>query len=54
MKNCIHLALSALSLVGLAACGGGSGSTVSQTPTGFSVEGGLCTFMKVVRLAQRV
>jgi hypothetical protein len=41
MKNVIRLALSALSIVVLSACGGGSDSTVSQTSTGFSVEGGL-------------
>lgn len=41
MKNRINLALGALSLVVLTACGGGSSSTVSPTPTGFRVEGGL-------------
>jgi hypothetical protein len=42
MKNMIRLALSALSIVVLSACGGGtSSSTVSQTSTGFTVEGGL-------------
>jgi len=42
MKNAIRLALSALSIVVLTACGGGtSNSTVSQTSTGFTVEGGL-------------
>lgn len=40
MKKLIHAAVSALSVLVLTACGGGS-STVSQTPTGFSVEGGL-------------
>ena len=41
MKNAIRLALSALSIVVLSACGGGTSSTVSQTSTGFTVEGGL-------------
>jgi|GEM_PF-265150 len=41
MKNAIRLALSALSIVVLSACGGGTSSTVSQTGTGFTVEGGL-------------
>jgi hypothetical protein len=42
MKNIIRLALSALSIIVLSACGGGgTGSTVSQTSAGFTVEGGL-------------
>ena len=41
MNKVFQLALSALSVVVLSACGGGTSSTVSQTSTGFSVEGGL-------------
>ena len=41
MKNMIRLALSALGIIVLSACGGGTGSTVSQTDSGFSLEGGL-------------
>ena len=41
MKNAIRLGLSALSIVVLSACGGGTSSTVSQTSGGFTVEGGL-------------
>jgi hypothetical protein len=41
MKKLIRLALSALSIVVLSACGGGATSTVSQTGGGFRVEGGL-------------
>ena len=41
MKKLIPIALSAFSALVLTACGGGSSSTVSQTPTGFSVEGGI-------------
>lgn len=37
----IRLALSALGIIVLSACGGGTGSTVSQTGSGFSLEGGL-------------
>ena len=41
MKKLMRVAVSALSVLVLTACGAGSSSTVSQTPTGFSVEGGL-------------